>query len=609
MNVRIAFLIPAMLLAVTTSVFAARPNVILVMTDDQGYGDLGCHGNPVLKTPNLDQLYRESVRLTDFHVSPFCTPTRAALMTGRYPARTGAYRTSSGRTMLHTDERTVANLFDDAGYVTGMVGKWHLGDNAPHRPQDRGFQDVVWHRCGGIGQSSDYYGNDYFDDTYERNGKYEKFNGYCTDVWFAEAMRFAEENQSKPFFLYLSTNAPHSPYRVAPKWSAPYKDSVKWKDGAHFYGMIANLDHNVGLLRKKLDELGLAENTIFIFMTDNGTSKGMGGPGPDGNKLPADVFQGFNAGMRGQKSTVFEGGHRVPFFIHWPAGRLTGGRDATNLSAHVDVLPTLAELCGFRIPKSLQLDGKSFAAQLKDPQAPPHRDHYITQLHGGARFVHKEQPWETSCVVKDRWRLIDGEKLYNLDRNPLQSRDFSAAYPDKVAELRALYEKFWESVSPRMTPVSIDLGNAAQNPTLLCSQDWHLPVGNPPWHMGAINQLVRETGPWYVNVKQAGRYRISLRQFPPEANRNVVAKRAKLRIGGKEAESKVKPGSKAIDFELDLPAGKTKLETWLFDKKGEAGGAYFTEVELVTSTDEQSATAPVSQKRRPNFVVEGPDGP
>lgn len=155
-----------------------RPNVILIMTDDQGYGDLGCHGNPVLKTPHLNQLYHESVRLTDFHVSPFCTPTRAALMTGRYPARTGAYRTSSGRTMLHTDERTIANLFAEAGYVTGMVGKWHLGDNAPHRPQDRSFQNVVWHRCGGIGQASDYYGNDYFDDTYERNGTYEKFKGY-----------------------------------------------------------------------------------------------------------------------------------------------------------------------------------------------------------------------------------------------------------------------------------------------------------------------------------------------------------------------------------------------------------------------------------------------
>ena len=133
----------------------SRPNVIVIMTDDQGYGDIGCHGNPIIKTPCIDRLHEESLRLTNFHVSPYCTPTRAALMTGRYPARTGAYRTSSGRTMLHRDEKTIANIFSNAGYSTGMIGKWHLGDNAPHRPQDRGFQEVLWHRGGGIGQASD----------------------------------------------------------------------------------------------------------------------------------------------------------------------------------------------------------------------------------------------------------------------------------------------------------------------------------------------------------------------------------------------------------------------------------------------------------------------
>ncbi len=560
------------------------PNVVLIMTDDQGYGDLGCHGNPVLKTPNLDRLHAESIRLTNFHVSPLCTPTRAALMTGRYPARTGAYRTSSGRTMLHTDERTIANVFSEAGYETGLVGKWHLGDNAPHRPQDRGFQDVVWHRCGGIGQASDYYANDYFHDTYDRNGKHETSKAYCTDVWFAEAMRFVTQNRENPFFLYLASNAPHSPYRVAPRWSAPYRETVKWKSGAEFYGMIANIDHNVGLLRSKLDELGLAKNTIFIFMTDNGTAKGNGGAGAG-----PDDFRGFNAGMRGVKSTVFEGGHRVPFFIHWPAGGLIGGRDAPNLSAHIDVLPTLAELCGVALPKSHRPDGHSFAAQLKNQKAPPHRDHYITQLHGGARFVTKEKPWLTSCVVKGRWRLIDGDKLNHLDRNPMQNRNLAAAHSDVVAELRQLYENWWESVSPRMTPVSIDLGNPAENPTLLCSQDWYLPVGNPPWNFSEINQLKRITGPWMVDVKEAGRYRLSLRQFPSEAKRSVVAVRAKLRIAGLERESKVKQGSDSVDFELNLPAGKTKLETWFFDQKGKAGGAYFTEVELLASAAKPTA--------------------
>lgn len=553
-----------------------QPNVILVMTDDQGYGDLGCHGNPVLKTPNLDRLYRESVRFTDFHVSSFCTPTRAALMTGRYPGRTGAYRTSSGRTMLHTDEKTIADLFSANGYVTGMVGKWHLGDNAPHRPQDRGFQDVLWHRCGGVGQASDHWGNDYFDDTYERNGKFEKFDGYCTDVWFAESMRFIEKYKSKPFFLYIAPNAPHGPYRVDPKWSTPYKDKVKWGNGAEFYGMVANIDHNMGLLRERLEALGLSENTILIFMTDNGTANGAKFKG-----LTSEAIEGYNAGMRGKKSSVYEGGHRVPFFIHWPAGNLTGGRDVSSLSAHIDVLPTLAELCEVSVPESHQPDGLSFAAQLKDASAPAHRDHLVVQFQGGAHFNAAPKAWESSCVLKDRWRLMDGSELYDLDKDPSQRNDISAAHPELVKELRNLYLSFWDSVSPRMVPVSIDLGNPKDNPTVLCSQDWYMPKGNPPWNFGAIKKLVRVTGPWKVDIKKAGRYRLTLRQWPAVADKPVVAVRAKVRIAGQEMESEVKPNSKGVVFEMELPAGKTELLTWLFDKNGKAGGAYFTEVEAL----------------------------
>ena len=303
----------------------APPNVILVMTDDQGYGDLGCHGNPVLKTPVIDQLHAESIRFTDFHVSPFCTPTRASLMTGNHAGRTGAFRTTGGRSAMHTDEKTIANLFADNGYATGMMGKWHLGDNAPHRPQDRGFQDVVWHRCGGIGQASDYWGNTYFDDTYERArpgskvGKWEKFQGYCTDVFFEEGLRFVEENQEKPFFLYLSLNAPHGPYRVAPEWSDPYRKDPEWAPFANFYGMIANIDHNMGILRERLDEMGLSENTILIFMTDNGTAAGAKFKG-----LESEALSGYNAGMRGKKSSIFEGGYARSVFhplaergAHW----------------------------------------------------------------------------------------------------------------------------------------------------------------------------------------------------------------------------------------------------------------------------------------------------
>ena len=581
-NKSIAGLILATLF-LATSVFAdnSKPNVILIMTDDQGYGDLACHGNPVIKTPQLDRLHAESICMTDFHVSPFCTPTRAALLTGRYPARTGAYRTSSGRSNLHRDELTMAQHFAEAGYATGMIGKWHLGDNAPCRPQDKGFQDVVWHKSGGVGQAADYYRNKQFDDTYERHSdgksQYEKFTGYATDIWFAESMRFVEANKDQPFFLYLSLNAPHSPYKVPKKWSAPYRDTVKWKGGAEFYGMITNLDHNMGELREKLNELKITDNTIFIFMTDNGSSNGTARMA-----LEEGAYRGFDAGMKGMKSTVFEGGHRVPFFFHWPAGGFTAGQDRPQFSAHLDVLPTLAELCGFQLPDDLQLDGSSFSAALKSADAPAPRDHYITQLHGGPRNVSVPKPFFVSCVLKDKWRLLDGEKLYDLSKDPRQNRNIADKHPEIVKELRALYLTYWDSVSPGMTPTYLDLGNPAENPTHLCSQDWYLKTGNPPWNFSEINHLKKITGPWHVNVVKAGTYKFTLRQFPEVADKPLVAVKAKLQIVGIEREAPVEKGAKEATFTLELPAGKTTLTTWLTNQKGEEGGAYFTEVELLS---------------------------
>lgn len=556
-----------------------RPNIILLMTDDQGYGDLGCHGNPILKTPYLDQFHAESVRFTDFHVSAFCTPTRAALMTGNYPGYTGAYRTSAGRTMMHPDEKTIADLFGENGYVTGMIGKWHLGDNAPHRPQDRGFQDVVWHRCGGIGQASDYWGNDYFDDTYERNGRFEAFEGYCTDVWFREGIRFIEENREKPFFLYLALNAPHGPYRVPEEWAAPYRGNPEVVN-ANFYGMIANLDHNLGILRRRLEELELAENTILIFMTDNGTSAGAKFP-----TLDAEPTTGYNAGMRGRKSTVYQGGLRVPFFLHWPGGGLDGGRDIETLAAHIDVLPTLADLCGIQVTEGYAPDGISLKPLLDEgKEAAWERTHLVEQYHGGAYGkAMPPKPREYSVVMTERWRLVnsDGEALYDIEVDPAQRENVADRYPEIVKELRALYDSFWEKVSPRLTPIAIDLGNPAENPTVLCSQDWYLETGNPPWHPSAIRKLPKVNGPWMVEVKRAGRYRITLRQFPREAELPVVAERAKLEIAGQVAEKLVEAGSQEVVFELDLSAGSSELVTYFYDEAGKAGGAYFTEVEFL----------------------------
>lgn len=572
---------------VSAAVPHEKPNVVIVMTDDQGYGDLSCHGNPILKTPQLDRLYSESVRFTDFHVSPFCTPTRAALMTGNHAGYTGAFRTSSGRTMMHRDEKTIADLFGEHGYVTGMVGKWHLGDNAPHRPQDRGFQDVVWHRCGGVGQASDYWGNDYFDDTYERNGTFEKFDGYCTDVWFREGMRFIEENRSEPFLLYLALNAPHGPYLVPDEWAEPYAGNQDVAN-ANFYGMIANIDHNMGLLREHLAKLGLAENTILIFMTDNGTSAGfvLDRNDPDYGPLDSLPVRGFNAGMRGRKSSVYEGGHRVPFFVHWPNGNLIGGKNVETLAMHIDVLPTIADLCELSVSDDYKPDGVSLKPLLKGQEKAWPRDHLVQQYLGGASassLPPKEN--EHTVVMTEQWRLVNSgkERLFDIQEDPGQRIDLAAENPAVVKELRSLYQPYWEKVAPRLTPVRIDVGNPAENPTILCSQNWYMPSGNPPWNFNSIRKLPKVTGPWMIEVKQAGLYRLTLRQFPKEANKPLVAERAKIEVSGQTLEKAVDVGSHGVVFEISLPVGPTELVTSLYDKNGKCGGAYFTEVEALSA--------------------------
>ena len=275
-----------------------RPNVILVMTDDQGYGDLRCLGNEVINTPHCDRLYEQSVRLVDFHVAPTCAPTRAGLMTGRYCNRTGVWHTIMGRSILRGDEVTMADVFGASGYQTGIFGKWHLGDNYPSRPEDRGFTESLVHGGGGVGQTPDFWGNDYTDDTYWHNGTPTPCEGYCSDVFFSAAMDFAQESGDEPFFAYVPLNAAHTPYNIADEWVQPYRDAGLEARLARFYGIITNIDWNMGRLMDKLDELGIADDTILIFMTDNGTGD-----------------RGFNAGMRGRKGSEYEGGHRVPFFM------------------------------------------------------------------------------------------------------------------------------------------------------------------------------------------------------------------------------------------------------------------------------------------------------
>ena len=310
------------------------PNVVFVLADDVGYGDFACLGNPYIKTPNIDSMHARSVRFTDFHVSPTCSPSRASLMTGKYCNSVGVWHTIMGRSILQPGVATLADCFKSSGYRTGLFGKWHLGDNYPCRAQDRGFDEVVVCGGGGIWQTPDYFGNDDRNDSYRHNGRFEKYEGFSTNVFFDQAMKFmaAAQDASQPFFCYVPTTASHIPTWALEKDTLPY-EHVPGLTQPGFYGMTVEIDADFGRLVKFLDDRGLRENTILIFATDNG--------GADGVKV-------FNAGMRGEKGSPYEGGHRVPLFVEWPGRSIGGGRDVNTLTKDIDLLPTLVDLCGLQ---------------------------------------------------------------------------------------------------------------------------------------------------------------------------------------------------------------------------------------------------------------------
>ena len=317
-----------------------------------------------------------------------------------------------------------------------MVGKWHLGDNYPLRPQDQGFEEAFYHPAGGVGQGPDYFGNDYFDDTYVRNGVPEPVTGYVTDVWFDDALAFIEQHQSAPFFLYLATNAPHGPYFVEERYAHPYADQGVSDTMARFLGMITNIDDNMGRLLERLDILGLADDTILIFMTDNGSAEGWARW-----RNEEGSWDGFNAGMRQGKGSEYDGGHRVPFFLRWPGGGLSGGQDIHALAAHIDVLPTLAELCRLDPPFGVSLDGVSLAEVLRGDSAPER-----------TLFVHSQRvpypiKWRKSAVMTAEWRLVNQTELYDIKVDPGQNVDIAGRHPAVAQSLRAAYDDWWTSLS------------------------------------------------------------------------------------------------------------------------------------------------------------------
>jgi len=552
-----------------------RPNVILIMTDDQGYGDLHCHGNAMIRTPNLDRLHADSIRFTQFHVDPTCSPTRSALMTGRYSTRTGVWHTIMGRSILYREEVTLANLLGDAGYVTGIFGKWHLGDNYPFRPRDRGFHEAVVNGGGGVTQTPDYWNNTYFDDTYFHNETPEKYEGYCTDVFFNQALRFVEQhkNQDRPFFLYLPTNVPHGPLRVAESYSRYYEDQGVPKGMAQFYGMIENFDENLGRLLAKLKEWNLEENTILIYMTDNGTGSGVAEQRP----AKPDAWTGFNDGMRGIKGSPYEGGHRVPFFIRWPKAGWKTDRDIPQLAAHIDVLPTVLDLCGVTLPedRDLHLDGRSLAPLLRGQSRNwPERTLFVH-----SQRIEYPEKWRQSSVMTDRWRFVNGRELFDLPADPGQTTDVSKKHPDVVQTLRNAYEGWWESLKPAFDDYPwIVVGADQENPAYLTCHDWH--SEQVPWHQNAIKAMPKANGYWMIEVAQDGDYAVTLRHQPTDAKFPLRATQARVKIGDQEAKRPVPSNDvTAVTLPMTLKAGRYQMQTWLDDEtSGESRGAFFVDV-------------------------------
>jgi len=554
-----------------------KPNVIIIVTDDQGYGDIASHGHPHVITPNMDRLRDISVRLENFHVDPTCAPSRASLMTGRYSARVGVWHTVKGRNLLREDETTLAEVFREEGYRTGIFGKWHLGDSYPYAARFRGFGEAIVHAAGGVGQTPDYWGNDYFEDHYNDNGVWRRFQGYCTDVWFREALRFIGESKEQPFFLYLPVNAAH---QTRPHVPQRYKDlyqDLEVNDRLKiFWGMITNIDDNLGVMMDRLEHWGLLDNTILVFMGDNGTCMG-----PDfwPENERADWSDRYNNGMRGGKGSHYDGGHRVFGYVYYPAAGIEGGRDVGQITAHIDLMPTLMELCEIPKPANVEFDGTSLVPLLTgtNEEWPERR-----------LIVHNQRvmdpiKWKETSVMTDRWRLVDKTHLYDIKQDPGQQNNIIENHPEVAEKLSIEYDQWWDDISQRFhetTPLYV--GAEQQNPVQLNAHDWIMDK-LPPWNQPHIMERPKSNGSWRVRVADAGRYAFTLRERPEVADFPLSATTARLSIEDVADETKpVMIGATAVKFDVELLAGDTEVRTWLIDDDGTSRGAYYVEVERLS---------------------------
>lgn len=515
------------------------PNVIIVMTDDQGYGDFGFHGNPLVETPNLDAMARASARMTNFYVSPVCTPTRASLMTGRYNHRTRAIDTWKGRAMLDPSEITIAEVMKGAGYRTGIFGKWHLGDNYPVRAIDQGFEEALVHRTGGLAQAADHVDapNRYTDAILWHNGNPVQTKGFCTDVYFDAALDWMEEKNKngERFFAYIPTNAPHDPVHDVPiELYEHYKkkdlsnkvfegraghalaETVDEDKLARLFAMITNVDQNVGKLFDKLKDLDILDDTLVIFLNDNGPNT-----------------RRYVAGMRGMKSEVYEGGVRSPLWLHWPSV-LKEGLENETVSAHFDLLPTIAEACGIELSDSHEIDGLSIWPLLTGEEVTWPDRNIVIKAHRGDEpqryhnFLVRNQKWKLlhqSGFGRDRFEGEPDFELYDMQSDPLETKNVADENPEIVKVLIKAYDDWFDDVGSTRPdnygPVRVWTESPDGIPIRLHQHEWRVDPDN------------QRFGTWYLHVPESGAVDFAVYfRDPPENSA------ATLLLNGRELESK-----------------------------------------------------------------------
>lgn len=469
--------------AAASRLSGTRPNIILIITDDQGKGDLSCLGNTVLKTPHLDRLHSLSTRFTDFHVSPTCAPTRSAIMSGRHEFKNGVTHTILERERMALSTTTIAQMLQKAGYSTGIFGKWHLGDEEPYQPHNRGFDEVFIHGAGGIGQAyacscadaPPNQKNRYFDCVIRQNTKFVKTKGFCTDVFFRQALGWIKKRKDKknPFFAFISTNAPHGPMIAPEKYKRSFLETGYDENTAGRYGMIVNIDDNVGVLMQKMDDWRLHRNTLLIFMTDNGQAGRSG-------QLNGKRIQLHTAGLKNGKGSPNEGGTRVPSFWRWK-GVLPEGRDIDRLTAHIDLFPTFIALAGTKIPDGIQkLDGRSLLPLLENPKA-EWKDRFLF-VHRG-RWKKGAEPDDfkyASCAVRtERFRLVNNKELYDIEADPGETTNVIAQHPKVSAKMRAAYNAWWAETRPLMVNEEVPL--APERPFWVLYEKQLNGQGIPTW--------------------------------------------------------------------------------------------------------------------------------